>query len=325
MEADTDPGSFSVLSGRSAAILDGTDATERTGVVYVEHTQGTERCSGALIDSHTVLTAAHCVFAQGQVVTTPLSPDGFRVGFGEATDQLEYKTVQTVLLPGDDLNQTLAERVSAGLDIAALVLTQDVGTNHETYALNFDFHPTAATAVELTGFGISSTETGSSGRKLSGASQVVGWERDTGVLEAVGKGACLGDSGGPALDDQGRWVGLVSSVATSDNGTPCDGRTFLATVLNAQAAAWLASLTGADGGVPDPVSHPVGPGMEDDPSDTGQDSTAPDSAVTPDEDPPLGSCAVDRRRNAPWMALILLAATTRFARRARSNRKSRSM
>src|SRR5688572_9154956 len=76
-------------SGQAAAILEGADAAHRTGVVHIEHALSGERCSGALVAPDLVLTAAHCAFSRDDLATEPLPADGFRVGFGSSTDELD--------------------------------------------------------------------------------------------------------------------------------------------------------------------------------------------------------------------------------------------
>jgi hypothetical protein len=298
--------SNAVIDGRRSPILGGEDAAGRTDVVYVEHAAGSERCTGALVAPQIVITAAHCAFPIDGLSTTPLSADGFRIGFGAATDTVAFKQAVAVSMPLSSSGLTLNERVDAGLDIVALTLATPDGDGSDKYEPDFAFEPNTSTSLELVGYGISSKETGEIGEKLSGWSAVIGWDRESGVLELEGEAAaCLGDSGGPALTTDGRWVGVISSVSSTDNGIPCDGRTFLTTMLNDEVRAWLHTLlqssTDVDAGTDEAsdTHSPPSPGHEPD-----DDAEPPET----DQDPLLHeSCAVSwrgRNESVPWWLCI---------------------
>jgi hypothetical protein len=314
------PNDEPVTDGHMSPILEGKNAAVRTGVVYVEHVAGSERCSGALIAPHLVVTAAHCAFANDGLSTKSLPADGFRVGFGSSTDALAFAQVSAVSLPRADEDLTLAARIEAGLDVVALTLaTPDNATEH--YEIDLSFKPDTSTSLELVGFGISSTDTGESGRKLSGVNSVVGWNRERGILEVEGdSAACLGDSGGPALTTEGRWVGVISSVSAADNGVPCTSHTFLSTLLNDTLRNWILSLL--EEATDD--TPPVPPAGEAEKTPPQEPEPAPAHDVQMDDmsaESPYGACTLRPKapnRGAAWLLIVAIA----LAHRVRGRRRT---
>lgn len=306
--------------GLRLAILEGEDASAQTGVVHIEHALSSERCSGVLVRSQVVVTAAHCVFAPSGIAL--LEPSGFRVGMGSSTEQLEVASVSEVVWAGEAAGVTLAKAVEEGLDVAALVLARPAGPSMLQHEVAWDFAPTTASKLVLVGYGISSLETGASGRKLSGVANVIGWDRNYGILELNGAAGCLGDSGGPALSPDGQVAGIISSVSTRDDGTPCGGRTFLSTVLNPTVAAWLREVLEepvpeADAGMQDEEEEHGeggGTGGVDKPTPSSDDSDAPSAS-----EGPVSSCALaagaSSGRPPAWASFALsFLAIIRFVR-----------
>jgi hypothetical protein len=281
------------------SVLDG-EASDRSDVVYISHASSVEQCTGALLRGGIVLTAAHCAMPRDGVSTELLEATGFRVGFGASTDALELIEVVEVQAPERASGLTAEERGRSGLDIVALMLSDQPTAGG--FEADFAFHPNTQTELTLVGYGISSLETGRSGERREARSLVVGWDRDSGELELDQGGACLGDSGGPALTTDGHWVGLVSSVSADQRGSPCGGRTILTTLLHPDVAAWLGELAEFP---PRPSTTDGGAESGDTSSESGAPPTTTSGASSPDStDAGAGnmSCAVSRRTEVPWCA-----------------------
>ena len=207
----------------STALKGAQAAPEAQQVVAIVNFAGGQ-CSGVPITRDLLLTARHCIGPTADVsrrvdcaesvFTDPDSAGAmFVVSTPEITDRVEdYRAVsEFTALPGDDsrlCGRDLALlRLKEALDVPPLVPRVDEpvvpGEPYTAY-----------------GYGDDEAELGSGiRRRLEGLTvSCVGLScKDAEVFESewVGSnGVCSGDSGGPALDGEGRILGIVSRGAT---------------------------------------------------------------------------------------------------------------
>jgi hypothetical protein len=228
-------GSHDDLGVAREAIQGGTpDATDRAVVDVVwMSASNTVECSGVLIAPNVVLTAHHCVAtiqnAPDDAVDcgvasfgAPDVPADFFVSTRETptTSPSDYHTVREVVVPDGSTSTTYC-----GLDVAALILAADVpSTEAVPLVPRVDGQILAKQSYTAIGFGGTADDgTGAGTRRSLGDLSVdcvgapcvaiAGAQIDVNGEWIGDHGTCLGDSGSPALDAEGRVIGVVSRGA----------------------------------------------------------------------------------------------------------------
>jgi len=195
---------------------------ERPLVGYLLTAQGS-LCTGTLITSGTVMTAAHCVSDDADNV---LSPNQVVFSFGANTLEGEKLEVAKVEVHPDYTGQVGSEG-----DIALLILKDKILVDTFYRVYQGEFALDQGESVEVVGYG--QNEVGTAGIKRLGT---VDFRRFTSAVSAApnvflefnasqseDQNVCPGDSGGPAIVERG-GVKYIIGVASAINGT-CNSAT----------------------------------------------------------------------------------------------------
>lgn len=183
-------------------------------------------CGGSLIRSNWVLSAAHCVFDRNNNV---MSPTKFEIRAGSLYRR-QGGVVRNVSKVLPHINYKSRTKYEYPYDIALLKLTQNyqLGGDIKTIALpTSSTNPGGEKTVTISGWGkVSTSGEGSSSLKYnrvtpmnsSACSVSTGKIRILCLKSAANNGACMGDSGGPAVFNN-QLVGVANFVSSLGCGT----------------------------------------------------------------------------------------------------------
>ncbi|MFW5739958.1 MAG: S1 family peptidase [Myxococcota bacterium] len=233
-----DPFEREPAANNAQAIAGGEHAPDETEVVGL--LTGGSACSGTLIAPNLVLTAQHCVAATpdgpvscGDTSFGPIRDNTMSVTTRDTVLGIVRHVVREVHVPSD------ATDVCGG-DVAVMIL-DDLVEPEEAWPIppRIDQSPVADEWYRAVGFGATNDNGSGSGlrrerrdlrvwcvgQECSKVYQVQPneWMGETGI--------CPGDSGGPAIDEQGRVIGI-----TSRGGAQCS------TPIYGDVAGWASWL-----------------------------------------------------------------------------------
>lgn len=251
-----DPSGAAGAIGVEQSLRGAAPAPDAEQIVAIVNFAGGQ-CTGAPITPDLVLTARHCVGRTADISrrvvcneTAFVDPDSAGAMFVLTTptitvDEEDYRRVAAVrLLPGEDPRL-------CGRDVALLHLREPLPV--APLIPRVDAAAQTAEPYTAYGFGDDEADEGAGIRRVLTELQVqcVGDDcndREVFETEWVGSdGACSGDSGGPALDSEGRIIGVVS------RGLPgCKAPVYGSVAAFAEFLKAEASWAAEQGGYPPP-------------------------------------------------------------------------
>ncbi|MEN3930430.1 trypsin-like serine protease [Microvirga sp. W0021] len=225
-----------LIPGLANAITQGKAARDKDGlrssVVRIENSAG-ELCSGVLVSSNAVLTAAHCVTVKSSYWVTVMD---------RKFQSKKLTIAQIVRSPSFDVR--LAPTEQTGVDLALIRLSEPAPDDMEPLTIHANIPVRMGDEIYVAGFGSTSYANIKSARTLRVVSlSIIKTKQPPNDLVIAadpksyamktGAGACRGDSGGPAFvfGPEGYGLGGILSWSSSalgeKNSSPCGGITAI--------------------------------------------------------------------------------------------------
>jgi hypothetical protein len=221
--SDVSTDDFDYQQVRRQPIMGGTTDNDHTSVVgiLINLNGGQAICSGTLIAPNLVLTAQHCVAElNSQFVICGQTP----FGSTHAPSSFGVTTLTTLSQNGSDYRSVDAVHVppgtndTCGFDIALLELSENVpSTETEPIGPRLDGPIETGETAPAVGYGHVGDGPGAGTRRQLGGRQVLCGTGECSINDGIESaefagtdGTCQGDSGGAALDSEGRVLGALS-------------------------------------------------------------------------------------------------------------------
>jgi MYXO-CTERM domain-containing protein len=193
------------------AIVDGEDDEDDPAVVALMTDDGKAFCSGVLVSTHVVATAAHCLDpsppAKVFFGALPAADEGTTIAVAKATAHPKFNPD---VLANDIALLTLAEKAPA----------KPIPVHSETFDDSF-----IGRSIRLVGFGAPTADSSSASlRKRSGTTEIDKLESYDFKFNPSPAQTCLGDSGGPAFATFNGKEALIGIASSGDADCASYGR-----------------------------------------------------------------------------------------------------
>ena len=191
------------------AIVDGEDDEGDKAVVALLQ-NGKVFCTGVLITTNVVATAAHCV--------SPAPPDQVYFGSDPSTKHGVFIAVTTTRShPGFDEDTLENDVAVVGLAELAPVAPLNIVTTE--FDASF-----VGREIRLVGFGATGPDATNDLRKRSGTTAITSYTDDDFRFRPAPSQTCVGDSGGPALARVGDHEAVIGLTSSGDSSCTTYGR-----------------------------------------------------------------------------------------------------
>lgn len=209
--------------------------------IFTRLGEGVSACTASLIAPNVLLTARHCIsVGKTEDVVCGRSPFSPPVAGSEtvATNATQPSKKST-FYHGADIRVPSDGSDLCGFDLALIILESPVPASQATPLVpRIDLPVVSGESYRAVGYGVDEGGQDNPGRMMRGNLEVACLPSEcprigVAATEFLGDtGVCSGDSGGPALDDEGKVIGVVSR-----GSDPCE------TPIYGQVSAWATWIT----------------------------------------------------------------------------------